>query len=166
MRKYLEDEMLADSLRSRVRYNCTEYVGMDGCRVFELFIDGKCVKRFSHETLNSYFINHGMKENNEPRGRAEYWDGYWQIYKNTPMHQREEYTDEEFCEALKIYRESDIGDSIRSSDPIVRMFAVLDRRVGKRRLERLKATVSCQPSWLRIIYELRFEAEKSHVCHS
>ncbi|WP_442861330.1 hypothetical protein [Butyrivibrio sp. XB500-5] len=31
MRKYLENEMLADSLRGRVRYNCTAYVGMDVC---------------------------------------------------------------------------------------------------------------------------------------
>ena len=30
MRKYLEQEMLADSLHGRIRYGCTSYVGMDG----------------------------------------------------------------------------------------------------------------------------------------
>jgi hypothetical protein len=41
MRKYLEQEMIAESLRGRVRYGCTAYVGMDGCRIFEICIDGK-----------------------------------------------------------------------------------------------------------------------------
>lgn len=47
MRKYLEQEMLAECLRGRIRYNCNSYVGMDGCRMFELYIDDVLIKRFS-----------------------------------------------------------------------------------------------------------------------
>ena len=57
MQKYLEKEMLADSLKNRVRYGCTSYVGMDGCHIFEICIDGEQVKRFSLETVNSFFIH-------------------------------------------------------------------------------------------------------------
>lgn len=96
MRKYLEQEMLAPALHGRVRYGCTTYVGMDGCRIFEVCIDGRQVKRFSWETVN----------------------------------------------------------------PLVRMFAVLDRRVGKRTLEKLALCVDEQPAWLREFYLLRLEAEK------
>ena len=39
MRRYLEQEMLAPRLRGRVRYGCTTYVGMDGCRIFTLALD-------------------------------------------------------------------------------------------------------------------------------
>ena len=53
MRKFLEEETIAASLRGRVRYNCTTYVGMDGCRVFEIFVDNEVIKRFSWETVNS-----------------------------------------------------------------------------------------------------------------
>lgn len=60
MRKYLEQEMIADCLKGRVRYNCTTYTGMDGCRIFEIFIDKKLVKQFSWETVNTYFINNGL----------------------------------------------------------------------------------------------------------
>ena len=60
MRKYLEKEMLADSLQGRVRYGCTTYVGMDGDCVIELCIDGKQVKRFSMETIHTYFIKNGL----------------------------------------------------------------------------------------------------------
>jgi hypothetical protein len=62
MRKYLEEEMLAESLQGRVRYGCTAYVGMDGCRIFEICIDGKQIKRFSWETVNSYFIDNGYND--------------------------------------------------------------------------------------------------------
>lgn len=60
MRKYLEQEMIADCLKGRVRYNCTTYTGMDGCRIFGIFIDKKLVKQFFWETVNTYFINNGL----------------------------------------------------------------------------------------------------------
>ena len=55
--------------------------------------------------------------------------------------------------AAEKYRNNDIQNSIISDDPIVRMFAVLDRRIGKRTIEKLN--VSKQPEWLQIFYELR-----------
>ena len=51
MRKYLEKEMLADSLKGRIRYFCTTYVGMDSCRIFEIRIDDNYKKQFSWDTL-------------------------------------------------------------------------------------------------------------------
>ena len=61
MRKYLEDEMLTPTLRGRVRYNCTRYVGMDNCHVFEVYLDGTLAKRFSWETVNDWLIENGRK---------------------------------------------------------------------------------------------------------
>lgn len=159
MRKYLEEDMIADSLKGRIRYGCTAYVGMDGCRIFEVCIDGVQVKRFSWETVNTYFINNGYKENNEPFGRQEYWDGFWKTMYKYPAETRTEYTDGEFADALEIYRNQSIQDSISSQDPLVRMFAVLDRRIGKRTLERIKPTVEDQPDWLKQFYLLRLNAE-------
>ena len=66
MRKYLEKEMLAPALLGRVRYGCTHFVGMDNCRVFEVAVDGKTVKRFSWETVNSYFIRQGYAQKEKP----------------------------------------------------------------------------------------------------
>ena len=159
MRKYLENEMLAESLRGRVRYSCTSYVGMDGCHIFTVAVDGKDFKKFSWETVNSYFINNGMKQNNEPYGVSEYWDGFWELAESIPVTERDEYMDSEFCDALEQYRNTAVGQSLAASDPIRRMFAVLDRRVGRRTLEKLKATVDEQPEWLQNIYRLRLEAE-------
>ena len=159
MRKYLEQEMLAESLRGRVRYGCTSYKGMDGCHIFEICIDGVQVKRFSWETVNTYFINNGYSTNLNPTGISEYWNDFWYLMDKPPLDKRTEYTDEEFCRALEVYRNQSIQDSIHSQNPLVRMFAVLDRRIGKRTLVKLHEAVEEQPEWLRQFYLLRLQSE-------
>ena len=159
MRKYLEQEMLAESLQGRIRYGCTSYVGMDGCHIFEIRIDGKQVKRFSWETVNSYFIDNGYTSNKNPSGIGEYWAEFWSLLDKYPETDRTEYTDEEFCNALENYRHQDIHENLQSNNPLIRMFAILDRRVGKRTLTKLKSELDKQPNWLRQIYLLRIEAE-------
>ena len=159
MRKYLEQEMLADSLKGRIRYGCTTYVGMDGCHIFELCIDGIQVKRFSWETVNTYFIENGYTQQKESSGIHAYWKEFWILLERYPISERTEYTDGEFCEALEQYRNQDIQISIGSDHPLIRMFAVMDRRLGKRTLSRLKEELDSQPEWLQQIYALRFAAE-------
>lgn len=159
MRKYLEDEMLAGCLKGRVRYNCTSYVGMDGCHIFEIYIDNKLVKQFSWETVNTYFIDNGYKKNPNPIGIAEYWDEFWQLMDSISMQSRLEYTDNEFCNALEKYRNQSIKDSIDSENPIERMFAILDRRIGKRTIMYINESLENQPEWLKIFYCLRLNSE-------
>ena len=155
MRKYLEKEMLSPALRGRIRYGCTHFAGMEECRVFEISVDGKTVKRFSWETVNSYFIEKGYAKKTSPMSIREYWQGFWPLLEKYPMARREEYTDQEFCAALETYRNQSIQASLSSPDPIVRMFAVLDRRVGKRAMQRLTEERESQPDWLRFFYDLR-----------
>ena len=90
MRKYLEKQMLAPALRGRVRYNCSTAVGMDGCRFFEVYIDGKCFKRFSWETVNSYFIAMGYCEKPGPMSIRDYWEDFWPLLEKYPMNARTE----------------------------------------------------------------------------
>ena len=161
MRKYLEREMLAEELRGRIRYHCSTAVGMDGCRFFELYMDGVCVKRFSWETVNSWFLSQEGLGQPRPMSIPDYWQDFWQRLEQFPMEQRSEYTDEEFCRALDCYRNSDIQQSIYSSNPIVRMFALLDRRIGKRTLAGLQKEMQRQPEWLQKIYRLRLEAKEN-----
>lgn len=162
MRKYLEQDMLACTLQGRIRYGCTTYVGMDGCHIFEVCVDGIQVKRFSWETVNTYFINNGYTTNANPNGIGEYWAEFWHLMDKHPLDKRTEYTDEEFCQALEVYRNQDIQDSINSQNPLVRMFAVLDRRIGKRTLTKLYESIEEQPEWLRQFYLLRLHAE--NIC--
>ncbi|GLB25251.1 hypothetical protein LXJ15735_14920 [Lacrimispora xylanolytica] len=97
MRKYLEQEMLTDSLYGRIRYNCTIYVGMDGCHIFEVYIDNKLVKQFSWEKVYNYFIEKEYKKNSNHFGMDEYWNEFWALMVSVPIQARQEYSDNEFC---------------------------------------------------------------------
>ncbi|MBQ8848890.1 MAG: hypothetical protein IJ011_00990 [Clostridia bacterium] len=117
------------------------------------------MKRFSWETVNTYFIDNGYTKNPHPSGISEYWAEFMPLLKKYSIDQRTEYTDEEFCEALEVYRNQDIQKSISSCNPLVRMFAVLDRRIGKRTLAKIYDATEEQPEWLRQFYILRTNAE-------
>lgn len=158
MRKYLEKEMLVDFLHGRVRYNCTTYPGMDGCHIFELFLDGKLFKQFSWETVNSYFIKNGIAKKPENMTIAEYWENFWNLLDQYPLQTRTEYTDDEFAEALNMYRNQEIQNSIYSENPIIKMFALLDRRTGKRALEKLSDSIPDEPEWIQRLYKFRVES--------
>lgn len=155
MKKYLEQEMLADSLRGRVAYSCTKYPGMDGSGLFEVRVDGKMMKRFSMETIAIDELA-GTKAID----MQHFWSGYWQQKEQLPLESRNEFDDAEFSEALSKYRCLPIEQALESVNPIIRMFAVLDRRVGKRTLQKIKDTVERQPEWLQYFYSLRVTAEK------
>ena len=155
MRKYLETEMLADSLKKRVKYSCTKFAGMDGAGIFAIYVDNKPIKNFSMETVASHAYS-GEK----PVDMTEYWDAYWDVKNNILLEKREEFDDEEFSEALTEYRTLDIINALHSQNPIIRMFAVLDRRVGKRALKNLADSVIEQPEWLRFFYNLRIDADR------
>ena len=159
MRKFLEKEMIADSLKGRVRYESTTYVGMDGCRIFRLFVDNELFKSFSWETVNTYFIKCGYKTNTKPFGITEYWDEYWKLLDEYPLSKRTEYTDKEFCDALTIYRNQNIKMSIEAENPLVKMFAILDRRVGKRTLLNREEQICSCPEWVKKLSEVRMGAE-------
>lgn len=157
MRKYLEGDMLADSLKGRVRWNCAKFVGMDGAAAFEIYVDDVLAKRFSMETVVCAAC--GPKKPGERRDMRVFWEAYW-AQKQLPMEERCEFDDEDFALALAEYRCLGAQEAIFSDDPVVRLFAILDRRIGKRTLEKLVGEVEHQPEWIRPFYRLRIEAEQ------
>ena len=96
-------------------------------------------------------------------GQTMGYEGSWSSMRHyvdeNSVELRDVHICKDFCDALADYRNQDIKVSIQSDNPIVRMFAILDRRVGKRTLEKLKDDLDEQPEWLKQFYILRFEAE-------
>ena len=62
-------------------------------------------------------------------------------------------------DAIREYKNLDIKESINSPNPMVRMFAIMDRRIGKRTLINIISEVDNQPQWLQFFYKLRLESE-------
>jgi hypothetical protein len=65
----------------------------------------------------------------------------------------------DFYMAFQKFDNQSIEASLSSENPIVRIFALLDRRLGKRRLTALEETMENELDWVRPFYLLRMEAE-------
>lgn len=61
--------------------------------------------------------------------------------------------------AIEEYLNLSIQDALQSNNSIIRMFAILDRRVGERTLLAVQGEYSNSEEWLKEFYELRMQAE-------
>lgn len=71
---------------------------------------------------------------------------------NIPSEERQQ-----FYEALRDYPDSDIEKALGAADVVVRGLAMIDRRVGKRRLQRMD--ISNDAPFVQFLYRLRCEVE-------
>jgi len=155
IRKELEQDFLCDSLKGRVRYYSTTYnkAHDHGGRV--------CILVDNVEKINMHFlfeektsrIVHSLP-NTEGKSLHQLYDEV-----ETELHNKGEFEPWNFSEALNEFFTNSIDKSLNSNNWLVRILAIFDRRVGKRRLEKLKPTVNELPEWLQYFYNLRFESE-------
>lgn len=67
------------------------------------------------------------------------------------------YSDMDFLSAATLFLRMPIQEALNSDNHILRIFAVLDRRVGKRTLQKIKeqADYPSLPAWVKQFYDLR-----------
>ena len=68
------------------------------------------------------------------------------------------YCDMDFLSAATAFLQMPICEALNHDNYIIRIFAILDKRVGKRTLQAIKSNGSytALPEWLKQFYELRF----------
>ena len=155
VRKVLEQDLLCGSLKGRVRYFATRYRGAhDQSGRVCVLVDGKEIINLPSETECLIYeeVYRRWPGSGKSRGQLEL-----EVRKDFGDQGRYEAGD--FKVALEDFLASDITQSLQSENWLVRVFAIMDRRVGKRTLEKLKPTVADLPEWLQFFYQLRMESE-------
>ena len=157
IRRRLEEEFLAESLRGRIQYYAVSY---SKCPDHE----GRAAVRFDGEEIltgnyfdlcKAHYQNEASLRTERPElSRMERWRA-----AGTAALRDGCFDQRSFYRAFEEFTTQSIEDSLDSENAIVRMFAVLDRRVGKRRLVKLAERFSEEPEWLQRFYIIRFEAE-------
>lgn len=154
MRKKLESEYLAESLRGRLRYFATTYrrshdregriaILLDGCEILQSNYYARWTARCEAERM---LIAAGETEN--------IWERSWEAATEAG-----EFNENDFYRAFGIFDSQSISESLTDDNALVRMLALLDRRTGKRTLGKLRNTMRSEPQWLQMMYDLRLEAE-------
>lgn len=171
LRKQLENEFLCEKLRGRIQYFLTHYHNApDKYGRMAISVDGnECLfaNPYSYFVKGYSTMEYSLKkENNVPSREWTHKEmlydeencNFENVVKNIAINDGvlEIY---DITDAIRIYTQSPINISLQHENPIVRFFAVLDYRVGKRTLIKLRDTLEYQPEWLQIFYKLRFEVE-------
>lgn len=138
MRKKLEREYLAESLRGRIQYFATNYrKSHDEEGRAAIRLDGKEILRGNFYQCDRYY--YPMPDDRSlDLGAFDQWL---------------------FYAAFREFDNQSIENSLQSDNLIVRIFAVLDHRVGKRRLLQMKEMIQDEPVNFQTFYAVRMEAE-------
>lgn len=158
IRSKLENDYLAPSLRGRIEYlaisysRCPDHEGRAAVR-----LDGKEVLKSSYyeRCMAEYEAGRKVKKDFPELSARE----RCQLTEKKTL-ESGAFDQRDFYNAFQEYDNQSIENSILSENPIVRMFVIMDRRLGKRRLIRMEDAMEREPDWLRFFYELRMDAEQ------
>lgn len=129
-KKHLES-LICDSLKERIGFHCSNYRMHEGIGRVYITVDGKEV--FNMCTLK-------------------------RDYYRTPIEGT--YSQVEFIETVHLYFNTPIEEAVKTHNPLVKLLLILDRRVGKRTLEKIKVNIGNEEDIIKYFCELRCEAEK------
>lgn len=155
IRDKLENEYLAYSLRGHIQYFATSY---SKCPDHEgraaIMLDGKEIISGSYWEQWSKASLLPKDETLETRLKNEF-----PLMDNTAV-KYGQFDQRCFYEAFHEFDNQSIGQSLASENMLVRILSVLDKRIGKRRLERMGISVSLEPEMFQIFYDIRCKYEK------
>lgn len=154
IRNKLEQEYLADSLRGHIQYyvttysKCPDHEGRAAIR-----LDGKEIIKGSY--FNNWYKAHLFPRDDkyERRMDTEF------AYMDDTAIQLGVFDQRCFYDAFYMFDNQSIEKSLSSENMIVRIFALLDRRVGKRRLLSMKTGIENECETIRCFYAIRAAAE-------
>ncbi len=160
LKKQMND-LLCDSLKEKITYFFTTYYG--GKRTY-----GRATINYNKKEIVAFSWNVEYSQWDEEykilvqedvRGLKNQISVEEKMMKDKWMPECK-LCDADFINAITVYLNSDITASLNSDNYLLRIFAYMDRRVGKRTLVKIKDEVETLPEWLKQFYILRCEAEK------
>ena len=159
IRNKLENDYLCPALRGRIQYFATSYsksADHEGRAAIRL--DGVEVLRSNYYT---YFENVWTKFHHLRSTTLKDCDSAKEAINQAHAYALEQGTFDQkvFYEAFGIFDNQSIEKSLTSENPLVRIFALLDRRLGKRRLLALEESMEQELDWVRAFYVIRMQAE-------
>ena len=159
IRNKLENDYLCPALRGRIQYFATSYweESHDQTGRAAIRLDGVEVLRSNYYAYEQNYWN---------RYQALRREGVGEDDPKAPFRLAHEGTLNDGCfdngffyEAFHEFDNQSIEKSLVSANPLVRIFALLDRRLGKRRLLALEESMEQELDWVRAFYVIRMQAE-------
>ena len=154
IRYKLENEYLALSLRGRIQYFVTRYkFSHDQEGRAAILLDGKEVLRgnYYNKFLKSDLFPRDEKYSHRIRNKYSYMD---EVALDLGC-----FDQRCFYSSFEEFDNQSIDESLKSDNLFVRIFAIFDRRIGKRRLLKIREEIENEPEIIQFFYNVRVEAE-------
>ena len=168
LKKQLED-LLCDSLKGRISYFYTTYRrAHDHYGRASINLDKAELLNFEWTVMaeQSYDIfKQEAKMPPHPSALEDYYAAQQRYNEACDIAAREKWMpngtlcETDFIYSASAYVNTDIEEALESENYLLRVFAFMDRRVGKRTLIKIREEAERLPIWARRFYELRIEAE-------
>ena len=168
LKKQLED-LLCDSLKGRISYFYTTYRrAHDHYGRASINLDKAELLNFEWTVMaeQSYDIfKQEAKMPPHPSALEDYYAAQQRYNDACDIAAREKWMpngtlcETDFIYSASAYVNTDIEEALESENYLLRVFAFMDRRVGKRTLIKIREEAERLPIWARRFYELRIEAE-------
>lgn len=144
---------LCPELRDRVAFFLTRYHAVHNAY-------GRAAIRVDGRELAAFSWTETYRQDRELSDLYQAEDVSWEEAEERlrpQWNERSVYSETDFLRAALEFRSLSIQDALRSENGVVRILAILDRRVGKRTLARLRAegAYDACPEWVRQFYRLR-----------
>jgi len=149
IKKHLE-ESLCEKLKGRVSYFATSYRHThDGQGRVCILVDKK-------EIINMPFTNYGELNDELHRLREETGSQYFNYEQaSINLTQKGVLTPWAFSSAYDDFCVKPIEECLSADNYVTRAIALMDKRTGRRTLEKMKESVIELPEWLQFFYDLR-----------
>jgi hypothetical protein len=137
-------DLICADLRSRIDFHVTGFrASHDGADKIWILIDRKRVFSCKHYPY-------------EEAERQANYDGLEGAELKKRLREKEIHGPEDFGSAMRAYLDMPIGEALISANPLIRAFSVVDRRLGRRSLEKLSISDS-DHTLVKAFYQLRRE---------
>ena len=168
LKKQMND-LLCDSLQGKISYFCTSYHEVHNS--YSRATINYCKKEIAAFSWTEKYaqqrdiIEQYQRMDHVPSVFEDY-EGSVNAYKTAnSVAVREKWmpnctlSETDFVNSLTIYLKTDISTALHSDNYLLRIFAYMDRRVGKRTLVKIKDDVEKLPEWAKQFYHIRCEAD-------
>ncbi len=150
-------ELLCDSLKDKISYFYTNYHEVHN-------VYGRATINYNKKELVAFSWVELYKQQRDVDQvyREEKKEFSWELYDEL---EKEKWlpecklSDWDFINSVTIYLKTDVATALRSDNYLLRVFAYMDRRVGKRTLVKIQGEVEDLPEWVKQFYRIRCEAD-------
>jgi hypothetical protein len=150
--------LICDELRSRIDFHVTGYHRRRSTKVRSgvITVDGEPIAklsydRFQRESCGWYGSVRGELDAGGIWGGPSSAETAWSVYQSDEIH-----PPQQLGEAMRAFLEMPVLEALKSANPFIRSFAIIDRRIGRRTLEDMEIGET-DHSLVQAFYSLRME---------